>query len=483
MVNKKFRKYQKSKLKTLFLYKRSQLKFILFTTIIIGFSLFYYIETLALDEIANKFSFDSSSFFLQIPTTSNNNTTKTLNNSELVFSNVTNITNNQKDSIYAQIVAKENYVYIVWEESVTEKPNEKNYDIYFIKSEDNGNTFSKPINLSNNTGFSEHPQIAVSKKGIFIVWADNTNSNNTEIMFTKSEDNGTTFSKVINLSNNSKNSKNQEISAYDENVYVVWQDTDSTINLDDNRANEIGGNKLLSSIMFKASLDNGKTFNDSIELANKTYDTYPKVNSYQEHVYVTWNSENSKSKSNSKNNDDDKNSGLFFIKSSDKGNNFENSTKITDYNFGESQIAVNESKVFIVWGGLDDKNINDIYFVQSDNNGSSFTPPSKFLEKIAQPKNNTNFTDKTNHPTNVEISYNNPAFIVWQDKVSQENHDIFITTNIKNNFQATNIVNLSNNTGISECPQIAVSKNYVYVVWEDITPGNHEILYTRGIIQ
>src|SRR5215203_2172912 len=433
MVNKKFRKYQKSKLKTLFLYKRSQLKFILFTIIIIGSSLFYYIETLALDEIANKFSFGSSSFFLQIPTTSNNNnTTKTLDNSQLVFSNVTNITNNQKDSVYAQIVAKENYVYIVWEESVTEKPNEKNYDIYFIKSEDNGNTFSKPINLSNNTGFSEHPQIAVSKKGIFIVWAENTNSNNTEIMFTKSED---------------------------------------------NRANEIGGNKLLSSIMFKASVDNGKTFNDSIELANKTYDTYPKVNSYQEHVYVTWNSENSNSFKNNKNN------GLFFIKSSDKGNNFENSTKITDYNFGESQIAVNESKVFIVWGGLDDKNINDIYFVQSDNNGSSFTPPSKFLEKIAQPKNNTNFTDKTNHPTNVEISYNNPAFIVWQDKVSQENHDIFITTNIKNNFQATNIVNLSNNTGISECPQIAVSKNYVYVVWEDITPGNHEILYTRGIIQ
>src|SRR5215207_2310997 len=321
MVNKKFRKYQKSKLKTLFLYKRSQLKFILFTIIIIGSSLFYYIETLALDEIANKFSFGSSSFFLQIPTTSNNNnTTKTLDNSQLVFSNVTNITNNQKDSVYAQIVAKENYVYIVWEESITEKPNEKNYDIYFIKSEDNG----------------------------------------------------TTFSKVINLSNNSKNSKNQEISAYDENVYVVWQDTDSTINLDDNRANEIGGNKLLSSIMFKASLDNGKTFNDSIELANKTYDTYPKVNSYKEHVYVTWNSENSNSFKNNKNN------GLFFIKSSDKGNNFENSTKITDYNFGESQIAVNESKVFIVWGGLDDKNINDIYFVQSDNNGSSFTPPSKF---------------------------------------------------------------------------------------------------------
>lgn len=42
-------------------------------------------------------------------------------------------------------------------------------------------------------------------------------------MFTKSLDNGTTFGEVRNLSNNSKNSNNQEISVYDENVYVVWQ--------------------------------------------------------------------------------------------------------------------------------------------------------------------------------------------------------------------------------------------------------------------
>src|SRR5215211_3599597 len=115
------------------------------------------------------------------------------------------------------------------------------YDIFAIDEMDeknlslnnsfnNGNTFSKPINLSNNTGFSEHPQIAVTKNGIYIVWADNTNSNNTEIMFTKSEDNGTTFSKVINLSKNSKNSNNVEISAFDENVYVVWQDIDDQNN-------------------------------------------------------------------------------------------------------------------------------------------------------------------------------------------------------------------------------------------------------------
>ena len=457
---------EKSTLKTiLYLSKGSQLKFILITVSIIG-SLFYYNETFALDKIANKSSLNNSSSSLQIPSENN---TKTNNNSKIVFSNVTNITNNQKDSVYAQIVAKDNNVYIVWQESVTEKPNEKNYDIFFIKSEDNGTTFSKPINLSNNSGFSEHPQIAISKNGIFVVWGDNTDSNNTEIMFTKSEDNGTTFSKVMNLSNSLQTSNNQEISAFDENVYVVWQDIDQNSNQN-------------SSIIFKRSIDSGNTFNDAIELANNTNNAYPKVNSYREHVYVVWNSEDSNSGS-----ENGENSGLFFVKSSDKGNNFENSIRIAHYNFGESQIAVNASDVFVVWGGLHAKNIKDIYFVQSDDNGTTFTDPYIISEKvtaITQSKNNTNLTDKIiNHPTNVEISHDNSSYIVWQDKVSQENQDIFIASNIKNDFQSANIVNLSNNTGISECPQIAVSKNYVHVIWEDITPGNHEIFYTRGIIQ
>src|SRR5215204_962291 len=161
---------RKSNLEPLCLNSRFQLKFILFTVIIS--SLLYYSEIFAINEIdGNKF----------------NNNNNNMIASDLVFSNVTNITNNSKDSVYAQIVANANNVYVVWQESVTQNSYENNYDIYFKKSDDNGNTFSKPINLSNNSGFSEHPQIAVSKNGIFIVWADNTDSNNTEIMFTKSE--------------------------------------------------------------------------------------------------------------------------------------------------------------------------------------------------------------------------------------------------------------------------------------------------------
>ena len=120
-------------------------------------------------------------------------------------SNITNLTNNGEDSIYGQIESFENNVYVVWQESVTKSLPEHNYDIFFIKSEDNGKTFSKAINLSNSTGFSERPQIAVSNSDIFIVWTETINLNNKEIIFTKSEDNGKTFNKSISISNISKN--------------------------------------------------------------------------------------------------------------------------------------------------------------------------------------------------------------------------------------------------------------------------------------
>jgi hypothetical protein len=441
---------QNTNFKILSLINKCKPKLIFFTIIIS--SLFYFYEIFANDEIDEKKltlnNFSKIQNNIDIPF-----------NSDFYFANVTNITNNTLDSVYAQIAAIDNNVYLVWQEYVNDKSKENNYDIYFKKSKDNGNTFSKPINLSNNTGFSEHPQIAISNNGIFIVWADNAHSNNTEIMFTKSIDDGTEFSKVINLSNNSKNSNNVEISAFNENVYVVWQDIDQN-------------NIKNSSITFKSSNDSGNTFNDTIELAANTNDAYPKVNSYQDYVYIVWNSENNGSSK------DIKNNGLFFITSSNKGKTFENITRIVHNNFGESQISVSKDEVVVAWGGLHSKNINDIYFVKSHDNGISFINPSTI--QVIKSENN-NYSNKISNPTNVEIAYDDRSYIVWQDVISKENQDIFLA-NIKNDFQSTKIVNLSNNTGISECPQIAISNNYIYVVWEDITPGNHEILFTKGTV-
>lgn len=423
------------------------LKYILF--IFILNSLIYHQEINAIDE-----SFFVNNFFEKL---------KYDNNSLLIDfpnSNITNLTNNKEDSIYAQIGAFENNVYVVWQESVSKNLPEHNYDIFFIKSEDKGKTFSMPINLSNNTEFSERPQIAVSKNGIFIIWADEIDKNNKEIMFTKSLDNGATFSKVINISNTLKNSNRQEISAYNKNVYVVWQDTQQ--------------NNTNSSIMFKSSIDGGNTFNNSIELMNNTDDSFPKISSYGNYVYIVWNNENKE------------NSGLFFVRSSNQGDNFEKAIKIEYTNSGESQIAVNENKVLVVWGGLDSKNIHNIYFVNSNDNGSTFTGLKTISENITGPSNTSDYNQLTKivkNPLNVEVNNYNLSYIVWQDTISQQNQDILLTLSNQTDNDYTKILNLSNNIGVSECPSIAISGNNVYVIWEDFTSGNHDIFFTNIYIQ
>lgn len=423
------------------------LKYILF--IFILNSLIYHQEINAIDE-----SFFVNNFFEKL---------KYDNNSLLIDfpnSNITNLTNNKEDSIYAQIGAFENNVYVVWQESVSKNLPEHNYDIFFIKSEDKGKTFSMPINLSNNTEFSERPQIAVSKNGIFIIWADEIDKNNKEIMFTKSLDNGATFSKVINISNTLKNSNRQEISAYNKNVYVVWQDTQQ--------------NNTNSSIMFKSSIDGGNTFNNSIELMNNTDDSFPKISSYGNYVYIVWNNENKE------------NSGLFFVRSSNQGDNFEKAIKIEYTNSGESQIAVNENKVLVVWGGLDSKNIHNIYFVDSNDNGSTFTGLKTISENITGPSNTSDYNQLTKivkNPLNVEVNNYNLSYIVWQDTISQQNQDILLTLSNQTDNDYTKILNLSNNIGVSECPSIAISGNNVYVIWEDFISGNHEIFFANIYIQ
>ncbi len=379
-------------------------------------------------------------------------------------SNVTNLTNNGEDSIYGQIESFENNVYVVWQESVTESLPKHNYDIFFMKSEDNGKTFSKSINLSNSTEFSERPQIAVSNNSIFIVWMDTINPNNKEITFTKSEDNGKTFSKSINISNSSKNSFNAEISVFNENVYVVWQESDEN-DLDKSNSSKI---RLIRSI------DSGSSFKKSKLLVNDTLDAFPKVDLYGNNVYIVWNNENKN------------NSGLFLVKSSDRGNNFGQAIKINnDNNFGESQISVNKNEVLIGWGGLLTKNIDNIHYVKSNDDGNTFTNLNIFSKRIIGFDDANNFTgsgDVIKNPVNVEVtSFNNLTFIAWQNSFSEQNEDILglLLNNQKEKNNYVQLFNLSNNPSVSECPSITISNNNIYAIWEDYINGNHEILFTK----
>ncbi|MGE5635031.1 MAG: sialidase family protein, partial [Deltaproteobacteria bacterium] len=74
-------------------------------------------------------------------------------------------------------------------------------NIFFSASTDNGQTFSTPIDVSNNDGRSITPiQLIVSENNIYIVWTDTSNGGDFDVFFSASTDNGQTFSTTIDVS-------------------------------------------------------------------------------------------------------------------------------------------------------------------------------------------------------------------------------------------------------------------------------------------
>jgi hypothetical protein len=107
----------------------------------------------------------------------------------------------------------------------------------------------------------------------------------------------------------------------------------------------------------------------------------------------------------------------------------------------------------------------DIFFTHSSDNGSSFAPVSTLS------KNNG-----TSENPQIAVEGNN-VYVVWQDN-TPGNSDILFKRS-PNNGDRFRGVNLKNTNGTSENPQIAVGGNNVYVVWQDNTPGNYDIILQR----
>jgi hypothetical protein len=368
------------------------------------------------------------------------------NSLPVVFGNATNLTNNPMDSVYGQVAAWNSNVYLLWQDSIPS--DHTNYDIFIKKSNDNGTTFGSSVNLSNNSGFSEHPQIAAYDNNVYAIWADDT-SGNREVLFTRSVDNGTSFDKIKNLSNNTSDSFNQEIAVFGDTVYVVWLDQSE----EDDETN----------ILLKASGDGGETFGRTVNISsNANQETFPKVAAFEGSVYIAWNTADNLL-------DERDNEGLFFVRSLDGGNTFDNIIKLNHENdFGELQIAAFDETVYVASGGLPSVDVNGVLFTKSNDGGRSFSEPVTIDE-------NGRFVNSLN----VEVSAYDEQFSYVAAQVSVSgNEEILLLEMTGNN--STKLLNLSNNPKISECPSIAIEGDNIYLVWEDMTPGNHEILYAKG---
>ena len=142
---------------------------------------------------------------------------------------------------------------MVWTDNSTATTS-TNYEVFFRKSTNGGNTFGSTINLSSNTGFSFVPRIALAGSTVYVTWEDDAPGNPFEIFFKKSPNGGSTFGSAINLSSNTGVSLGPQIAVFGSNVYVTWGD------------NTPGNYE----IFFKKSPNGGSTFGSAINLSSNS---------------------------------------------------------------------------------------------------------------------------------------------------------------------------------------------------------------------
>ena len=97
----------------------------------------------------------------------------------------------------APIATSGDNVYVTWWDNKT-----GNWEVFFARSTDNGETFGDTINLSNAMGRSEDSNIAASEDNVYVTWWDNKTGTR-EVYFRASTDSGETFGDTIMLNSTS----------------------------------------------------------------------------------------------------------------------------------------------------------------------------------------------------------------------------------------------------------------------------------------
>jgi N,N-dimethylformamidase beta subunit-like protein len=322
--------------------------------------------------------------------------------------NLTSLSDNKGHSELAKLTTIGNKVYAVW---IDDSSGQR--DIYFRKSIDNGCNFGATIDVNSQKGGSTDPQIATSAENVYLVW-EQTPGNNGAVFFSKSTDNGTSFERIRNISNNTGFKGFPEIAASGKNVYLVWHDASH-------------------GILFKRSVDNGTTFKEIKNIGGDNgSNTAPQISVSGENVYLTWI------------NNSLKNQHIYFSRSTDNGVSFTTPVELgehEDKKYGmmifKPRIAADPktSTVYVVWhaGKIIHQNtanvdalISDVLFARSTDNGASF-------DKTI---NLSNYSGWSIDPQ-IAVSQNNTIYVVWTNNATG-NEEIVLKHSVSNNCSSKN---------------------------------------------
>lgn len=313
--------------------------------------------------------------------------------------------------------------------------------IYFSMSPNGGNTFSSPAKLNEEGNDSAFPQIAIFGTHVYAVWLERTQGNVTNVIFSKSDDNGNTFSKPNVLTHHSGNSGLPQISADANDVYILWED------------NSLGN----FDVFFAKSTDTGNTFGAFTNVSNDSGESgTPRMISVGKDIDIVW-------MDNAPGNYD-----IMFSKSSDGGSTFSKPLDISKSkkDAGYPELAVSGNNVYVTWTNTMEGNNYDILLSKSSDGGQTF----------ADPINISNNAGASGWP---QIAVAGDVYVSWVDNTPGI-FDIYIAKSIDNGKSFETPVNISNTPNESWYNRMAVSPSTVYMVWQEANQANHDVVFTKS---
>jgi hypothetical protein len=192
------------------------------------------------------------------------------------FSTALDISNTSGKSMEPAVaIAPDGTVHVLWADTTD---SDRGPEIWHALSTDKGATYSKPTNVSRTLGDAKSPSIACGPKGeVYLTWADKlAERGNPDIFFSSSIDGGKTFAKATNLSKTPGVSADPDIATDEKgNIYVVWADTSTRTGQWD--------------IFYKMSRDKGETWDAQQDLApTPGRSTQPAIFAKNKNVAVVW---------------------------------------------------------------------------------------------------------------------------------------------------------------------------------------------------
>ena len=169
-------------------------------------------------------------------------------------------------SYFPSFTIKDDDIFIVYEDGGTSP------DVYFLKSTDLGESWSdkRPVSSINSSVKSQKPDICISDEYIYCIWhADKTGEK--QLYFSKSLDNGETWTEEKQLTFNSKLSINPKIFAYSTNISLFFNE-------------ELNG---IFKIRYMQSNDSGESWGKPINISeNDSYShRFIVENNYIHHIW------------------------------------------------------------------------------------------------------------------------------------------------------------------------------------------------------